>query len=682
MRIKHIRLRAVTASRTFGTDVSMGKGLNVIRADNTSGKSTCLLGILYCLGFERSLGPNLRVPLPYAMRERIQLEKDGSEYDRVLQSYVMLEIENNRSEVVTIRRDIEGGRDRRLVRTWSGSTIHGYATATEEQDFFLHDPGAAVREDGFHTYLAKFLGLELPTVPRFDGTECPLYLETLWPLHFVEQKRGWSGIQGPFPTFFRIQELSRRVMEFLLRLDVAGVRRRQAELRKERRELEREWRDKRAELLKGIETAVRVNGLPLMPSAEFSRQAEVGVSAYHEGRWVAVGELGAEIQRRRKALDVVEPPSWEAAKVENEAQLKKHEERYAELVAQSALLGHDLQLVQTERLALEERLESLRIDLQRNLDAKKLEEFGSRIAGVISDKICPTCHQTVERDLLPEQDVVGMALDENIAFVRSQRDLYSSVQDKTVESLSSLGLRYESVQRELRDVRGAIRTLRSDLVQPSNGISRSDVEAIVRLDARIVQWRELQESIDESVDEMQNIAEEWVHVTEELSGMGTPDLSEDDRRKVLLLRDGTQKLLAAFGFLSFRPEEITLADDDFRPRVVKREEDGERVEKDIGFEVSASDGIRLKWAYYLSLLRVSQELSTHHLGTVVLDEPGQQQMKDVDLSAFLIHAAKMVARDGQIVVSTSEDIGRVRESLRGTTATIHDYDGFMIRQLE
>ena len=682
MRIKHIRLRAITASRTFGADVAMEKGLNVIRADNTSGKSTCLLGILYCLGLERSLGPNPRVPLPYAMRERIQLEKDGSEYDRVLQSYAMLEIENDRNEVLSIRRDIEGGGDRKLVRTWPGSTIRGHVTATGTKDFFLHDPGAAVREDGFHTYLTKFLGLKLPTVPRFDGTECPLYLETLWPLHFVEQKRGWSGIQGPFPTFFRIQDLSRRVMEFLLRLDVAGVRRRQAELRKERRELERRWRDKRAGLLKSAETAVRVDGLPLMPSAEFAREAEVGVSTYHEGRWIAVGELSAEIQRRRKALDIAKPPSWEAAQVANEVRLKEHEEQYTELVAHSSLLVHELQVVQTEKLALDERLESLRIDLQRNLDAKKLEKFGSRIAGVVSDKICPTCHQTVERDLLPEPDVVGMALDENIAFVRSQLDLYCSVQDKTVESLSSLGLRHESVQREVRDVRGAIRTLRSDLVQPRNGTSRSDVEEMVRLDARIAQWSELQESIDESVDEMQKLAGEWVHVTEELGRIGTPDLSDDDRRKVLRLRDVTQALLARFGFLSFKPAEIALADDDFRPRVVKQEEDGEQVEKDIGFEVSASDGIRLKWAYYLSLLSVSQELSTHHLGMVVLDEPGQQQMRDVDLSAFLIYAARVVERDGQIVVSTSEDIGRVRESLRGTSATIHDYDGFIIRPLE
>lgn len=77
MKIRHIRLRALTSSRTFGTDVALEDGLNVIRADNTSGKSTCLMALVYCLGLERSLGPKLDVPLPYAMRQRVQVHKDG-----------------------------------------------------------------------------------------------------------------------------------------------------------------------------------------------------------------------------------------------------------------------------------------------------------------------------------------------------------------------------------------------------------------------------------------------------------------------------------------------------------------------------------------------------------------------------------------------------------------------------
>ena len=69
----------------------------------------------------------------------------------------------------------------------------------------------------------------------------------------------------------------------------------------------------------------------------------------------------------------------------------------------------------------------------------------------------------------------------------------------------------------------------------------------------------------------------------------------------------------------------------------------------------------------------------NHMGMLIFDEPGQQQMRDVDLSAFLAQAASSVTQEGQVVVSTSESIERVRDSLKGSTATIHDYDGFMIQ---
>ena len=109
IKLRHLRLRSITASRVFGADIPLGAGLNVVQAPNTSGKSTCLQAIVYGLGLERSLGPQLSVPLPYAMRERIHETKDEP-YEIVLQSYVELEIENQHGDVVGIHRDVLGAR--------------------------------------------------------------------------------------------------------------------------------------------------------------------------------------------------------------------------------------------------------------------------------------------------------------------------------------------------------------------------------------------------------------------------------------------------------------------------------------------------------------------------------------------------------------------------------------------
>jgi hypothetical protein len=121
------------------------------------------------------------------------------------------------------------------------------------------------------TYLASFMDWDLPQVPRFDGSESPLYLEAIIPMLFVEQKRGWSAIQGPFPTFLRIQDVARRVMEFLLDLEAGKIRRERAELRRLASALQQRWADKLAFLSELGGRIVRFRGIPDWCATGFAR---------------------------------------------------------------------------------------------------------------------------------------------------------------------------------------------------------------------------------------------------------------------------------------------------------------------------------------------------------------------------------------------------------------------------
>ncbi|MBA7675526.1 hypothetical protein ES703_83762 [subsurface metagenome] len=75
------------------------------------------------------------------------------------------------------------------------------------ESFFVGLEGAAQRERGFHYFLADFLKLELPNVKRFKGEDVPLYVECVAPLMFIEQIRGWSGIQATLPQGFGIRNV-------------------------------------------------------------------------------------------------------------------------------------------------------------------------------------------------------------------------------------------------------------------------------------------------------------------------------------------------------------------------------------------------------------------------------------------------------------------------------------------
>lgn len=676
IRIRDLRLRAYTSDKIFGADLPFRAGLNVVYAGNTSGKSTCLQAIIFALGLERSLGPQLDVPLPYAMRERIHQHKD-EEYSPVVQSFVEVEIENRAKLVVRIRRDVVGGADPKLIRTWIQEPNGQY---TQQRDFFVHDPGAAQREDGFHSFLAKILGWDLPLVPRFDGSESLLYLEAIFPMLFVEQKRGWSLVQGPFPTYLRIQDITRRVMEFLLNLDAGRIRRERADIRRQMNAVQQRWNDARGALESQTSSLARLRGLPGTPTAEFAHAGEVRVEVLYDGDWTPIQDALKSATNRVATLENLEVPTAEDAAPALNERLALLRSEVDDLTAQIEAIRGEYSAEHQEYLAVQERVTSLKTDLRRNQDAAKLRRLGSDAGVITDDNICPTCHQHVMAELLPLVSGVGMALDENIAFVRSQLEMYEAQFGNSKHRLAELSARHEAVNRDLRERQGEIRSIRQSLVQPSSSPSRAAIEELVRAQVLMARLRTEQGTVDATIDSLRSIARDWVDLVDRLRRIEGEDLTASDKRKISLFHTLIQQHLERYGFRSFQPGEIFLSDDNFRP-LARTYEKGELVEKEINFEISASDAIRLKWAYYVSLLEIMEAGGTNHPGLVVFDEPGQQEIEAESLYSLMRWSAQSLASDQQLIMATSEPLEKLREALSGTDANIVSFDGFILQPM-
>lgn len=678
-----LKLRSITARTVYGVDLDFTSGLNIVQANNTSGKSTCLQAIIYVLGLERSLSANLSVPLPFAMRERIQ-ETEESAYEEVLQSYVEIEVKNHEGKILRVRRGIVGDADTKLISTWSIEDADGNGQAREQQrDFFVHDPGSATRESGFHHHLAEFLGWELPLVPKFDGAECPLYLETLFPMFFVEQKRGWSTVQGPLPTHFRIQDINRRVLEFILNLDAGKVRRERADLNKRIGVLEGDWSDKRRALARGGVDLIRFIGVPKTPTAEFSHQASISLEVFMDGEWLPLEVASKELTDEIEELNNIELVSTEEAEASTQKALKEAQEKYDELGVMFEVARSEFRTILEENKALKKRLEVLDVDLKRHQDTKKLMALGSEIKGAVAFDSCPTCHQHLTQELLPPSSSGAMALEENIAFIRSQQLMYKSALAATEERLGELRLRGRSIEQDYKEAQSELRSLKRALVRPASSVSRTTIEKSVRLQARLLKWEEMQERADGLVDELVAIAKEWARLSARLKALRTgDDFSLDDKNKIYRLQSLVQGHLKTFGFHSFPPSEITLARDNFRPQVLVTDKDsGGEIEKDIGFEASASDGIRLKWSYYLSLLDLDENYSTNHAGLVVFDEPGQQAADPVNLNSLFQESAKLRTDRHQILIATSEKEHAIKEGLGDRPYNLNSFDGYILKPL-
>ena len=140
LNIRALHLYADTARGRVGRRLDFAPGLNILRADNTSGKSTALMAIVYALGLEGMLGPSGRVPLAHAMTDRIDVE---GAVEIVSSSGVSLEMANGTGEIITVSRAVKDAvLDRHLVTVHAGPAITQPADY-DASDYFVRRRGGA-----------------------------------------------------------------------------------------------------------------------------------------------------------------------------------------------------------------------------------------------------------------------------------------------------------------------------------------------------------------------------------------------------------------------------------------------------------------------------------------------------------------------------------------------------------
>jgi hypothetical protein len=237
-----------------------------------------------------------------------------------LESDVYLELENAKSETIAVRRTLVGTRDKNLITVVFGPLLTKPDSKYETKNFFVNRGGGATRESGFHSFFADFLGWQLPIVQRFEeGSECPLYLQCLFPFFVVEQTRGWSSIVPPVPTQFRIRDVHKRAVEFILNLDAFKVARRRQELRDEKRRIESDWktsRTKSADLADSLAAVSR--NIPANPVIKWPPKIVPTLEKSQDGGWSAIDVIQKSAQEELSKLVEQEIPRVE--EIANEAE--------------------------------------------------------------------------------------------------------------------------------------------------------------------------------------------------------------------------------------------------------------------------------------------------------------------------------------------------------------------------
>lgn len=673
LRLRHLRLRAFTQDGPYGADFPFEPGLNVIWADNTKGKSTSMQALLYVLGMEKMLSPSREVPVPHALTN--YLLRDDESQLAVTNSFVELEIENGAGTVVTVRRPIkEPGVDTRLVTVWFGPMLSVPSASAASRQFFVRDPGAFQREDGFLHFLEDFIGWDMPVVRKYDGPEGKLPLETVFPLFWVEQKRGWSTIPAAIPTYMRVRDVQKRAVEFIMDLDVHKLELQRQRLKEKLDENARNWVAVIDEMMRVTRRAGgTLSGLPSRPTIDTASLERWTVSLVQDDNAVVVETILAALRARLAALA--------------EAKIPEVGETADALTAELEALGKDIdarnqrrleihktrQLKDADIVSLERRIAQLREDLHKNQDVQRLQRYAGT-AGDLTPEQCPTCEQSLV-DALISQDVLEavMPIEDNIEYVRSQLKMFGDIlkreqgEQRRLEDLSAV------VAGEIAQLYTRVRTIRTDLLGPSSAPSAAAVEERVRIEARIQDLEGLTASLGDTASRLHILSAEFVKLLKEGRLLPSDKMTAEDKDKLDALTGSVRELAQAFGFTTFAPKDLTIDEDSYRPQKEGYE---------IGFETSASDAIRLKWAYQLGLLELARNYTTNHPGMLLLDEPRQQSSSKVSFGQLLERAADHRGTGQQVIVSTSEDIDTLKPILARLLCKKIIFDGFVLQPVE
>ncbi|MBR6596427.1 MAG: hypothetical protein IKK68_00515 [Paludibacteraceae bacterium] len=638
MKINAIRISINTPDGEYGAFHNFNNGLNIVRGNNSTGKSTLFQSILYALGFEELLSGRNSETMQSVLK--VFVDDDNKQPHKVLKSTIELEIENNEGQAITIKRYVKNdAKDPKLIEVCEVRKLtkneNGYVMSK-----YIHDKGGANnKEFGFHYYLAQFFGWELPKVTTTKGDNVSLYIQMLAPAFLIEQKQGWSNFMATMP-YYGIKNAFCRVIDFLLNTDIFDIIKKKEESKFEEEKLKDEWLNYFATM----QNIARNCGFQLLGMGEkpeilneldiqLIKTTDLGSININEEIEQLTNEFSTLITNKSKIIG----ENTEIYEKEIEAlqdQIKTNSIKYNLLLDETT---NSEQQLKTYKI----QLQNIVRDLEKNKAAFKVQKLGAEIKSSVAMCQCPTCKQTIKDSLLPN-DVkeIPMRLEDNIQYLISQKkmiDIFIEGQEKELNKKKNI---LKNINIQLSQMRGKVRSLTKELVKDPRVMSEYEIEQKIKLQNRIEFFNKQREEFENL---RLNICNEFRKKLESFQKYNPKDIhSKNDKQKIKRFGELFVQYLNEFQYKSQSTKSITISEDTYLPI---------NDIYNIRFDSSASDFIRCIWAYTIALMQTSNEMNGNHPNLLMFDEPKQQDAAMKDFKLFLKRLSEF--KNSQIIVFAS-----------------------------
>jgi hypothetical protein len=243
-----------------------------------------------------------------------------------------------------------------------------------------------------------------------------------------------------------------------------------------------------------------------------------------------------------------------------------------------------------------------------------------------------------------------MGIEDNLVFLRSELEAAKLLRGACSTRIAQQEGAYAAQQQAVSNLQATIRDLRRD-VACTTEVSVAKVRERVQQEETIQRIEATRDEFDAEVRKFHDMSRRYTENRKRHAELPKEYFSQEDEDKLRTLSARFAENMHSFGFRSAPISELEISKDCYRPV---------RSGFEIAFGSSASDNVRIIWAYTLALLQTGCTHETNHWGVCVFDEPEQQNMKDASCDAFYRGIGKLPPEKCQVIVTTSakkEDIG-------------------------
>lgn len=654
LKINRLRIEVKTVEGLFGLDNKFDKKINFIASyKNTKGKSSSIEAIYYCLGLEELIGGKGEKALKPVFRDKLIYENTEI---NVLETEFYLEIVGIDNIVRTIHRtSCKAYHSSNLIRVYHGDIDGAIKGTCTYEDTYVHLAGAASNKRGFHTLLEDMIGLKLPKVPSYDDVDRKLYLQIIFSAIFIEQKRGWAGLFATTPTYLRVRDPQKRAIEYLIGLESLDIEEKRQKCKDSEAYIKKEWElilsNINIILDKSMCEVENINSKPEI----LNKDIEFPIfKILDDGKRIYIKDYILQLEEK---LERLESDSSCVGSNMSKLEIELYNKQDELLKLEDTLIEEKKQYIYEKQniKSLIESLEAIDLDLENNKDILKIKKLGSTKDWSINDNICPTCNQHIQDILIPQSNNIKvMSIEENIRHLEAQKNMieFSIKSSKNNELIINSNI--QLLEEKIVEYRRVLRSIKNDLYSIDGSISESIVREKILIKNTIEDLAKLIIEVNKLCEKIKILSIEWKDNLGIKNSLPESNFSENDKAKIKNLKDNFIKNLTLFGYKSISDtSKVEISEDKLMPVINGF---------DIRFDSSASDSVRVIWAFTLALMQTSMKLGGNHPRILIFDEPGQQSMVVSDLINFITELCKL-DNETQIIMGITLDDTYVKSTI-------------------